>query len=111
MWFTSWLHVISFAVNQGGDLIGDLATNAEQDVVLPLHPDPQTAAATVAQAEALWTELSQMVATPQERLTESLYTRLRDFLQMARLCPHALPRIRQGMLLAVQATLGHLLDP
>ncbi|CAE7242118.1 unnamed protein product, partial [Symbiodinium microadriaticum] len=81
-WFASWLQVISFAVGQGADFIGDLANSAEQDAALPLHPDPQIEGATVAQAEALWTELCHMTASPQERLMEGLYIRLRDFLQM-----------------------------
>ncbi|CAE7023445.1 unnamed protein product, partial [Symbiodinium sp. KB8] len=89
-WFASWLQVISFAVGQGADFIGDLANSAEQDAALPLHPDPQIEGATVAQAEALWTELCHMTASPQERLMEGLYIRLRDFGTFARpiqLCP------------------------
>ena len=110
-WFTSWLQVMSFAVNQGSELIGEISANAEQDAFLPLHPDTQIEAATVAQAEALWLELVHMVATPQERQMDGLHARLREFLQMVRLCPNALPRLRQGLLVAMQMTLGHVLDP
>ena len=110
-WFTSWLQVMSFAVNQGSDLIGELATNAEQDTMLPLHPDAQIEDATVAQAEALWIELVHMNTAPQEQQMDGLYARFREFLQMVRLCPNALPKIRQGLMLALQVTLGHVLDP
>ena len=110
-WFTSWLQVISFAVSQGSELIGELASSAEQDSMLPLHPDPQLEEATVAQAQVLWVALGQIVASPNEGLMAGLYAQLREFLQMARLCPNALPRMPQGLLLAVQVTLGHILDP
>ena len=110
-WFTSWLHVMSFAVNQGSDLIGELSTNAEQEAMLPLHPDVQIEDATVAQADALWLELGHMTTAPQERQMDGLYARLREFLQLVRLCPNALPRLRQGLMLALQMTLGHVLDP
>ena len=110
-WFTSWLQVISFAVSQGSELIGELASSAGQDSMLPLHPDPQLEEATVAQAQVLWVALSQIVASPNEGLMAGLYAQLREFLQMARLCPNALPRMPQGLLLAVQVTFGHILDP
>ncbi|OLQ06438.1 hypothetical protein AK812_SmicGene10271 [Symbiodinium microadriaticum] len=110
-WFTAWLQVISFAVSQGSDLIGELASNAEQNSMLPLHPDSQLEDATVAQAHVLWLELGQMVATPNEGSMAGLYARLRDFLQMVRLCPNALPRVQQGLVLALQVTLGNILDP
>ncbi|OLP94092.1 hypothetical protein AK812_SmicGene23920 [Symbiodinium microadriaticum] len=110
-WFTAWLQVTSFAVSQGSELIGELASNAEQDSMLPLHPDSQLEDATVVQAQALWLELGQMVATPNEGLMAGLYAKLRDFLQMVRLCPNALPRLQQGLVLAMQVTLGNILDP
>ena len=102
---------MSFAVNQGSDLIGELATNAEQETMLPLHPDVQIEDATVAQADVLWLELVHMLTSPQERQMDGLYARLREFLQMVRLCPNALPRLKQGLMLALQVTLGHVLDP
>ncbi|OLP97846.1 hypothetical protein AK812_SmicGene19787 [Symbiodinium microadriaticum] len=81
-WFTSWLQVLSFAVNQGSDLIGELVSNAEQEAMLPLHPDAQIEDATVAQADVLWLELVHMLASPQERQMDGLYARIREFLQM-----------------------------
>ena len=110
-WYTGWLFVMQFAVEQGREAISKLAQHPEQDASLPLQHNPVLADGVLEAAQALWVRLQQVVSARDEGSVPALLAQMQTFLQQVRTCPLILPRLPQGLLLAVQASLGHLLDP
>ncbi|CAE7450428.1 unnamed protein product [Symbiodinium sp. CCMP2456] len=47
VWFLAWLHLMRFVLEHGVDVIGELSSDPEQNVALPLIPDAQAEASTV----------------------------------------------------------------
>ncbi|CAE7892628.1 unnamed protein product, partial [Symbiodinium necroappetens] len=110
-WLASWLRLAVFAISNGSDLVGELAKNAQQDTLLPLHSDGGLRERALGLAEEAWSLLQSVTASGDGSGMADLYMVLQDALQHLRLCPEVLPHIRQGLLLSMHLTLGVLLDP
>ena len=110
-WFTGWLYIMQFAIGQGQDAIGELGQHPEQEASLPMQHNPVLVDSVLEAAGILWEKLQQVVSSQDESSVSTLLLQMQTFLQHVRSCPLVLPRLPQGLLLAVQASLGHLLDP
>ena len=110
-WFTSWVRLAHFAVSHGEDLIGELSRHEVQDTMLPLCSDGNLGDRTLQLAEDTWARLRAVAAAADGSGMAELYTAQQDALQHLRLCPAALSRARQGLLLSIHMTAGTVLDP
>ncbi|CAE7208415.1 unnamed protein product, partial [Symbiodinium microadriaticum] len=102
-WSSAWTKLAAFAAENGADMVGDLSSSPEQDAAIPLAPDDSIAEETVATAAEAWAAVLAFVP--------AMCGRMQDVLNRLRLCPAALPRVSQGLVLLAQATLGNVLDP
>ena len=110
-WFMGWLSIMQFAIGQGQEAIGELVQHPEQEASLPLQHNPALTDSVLEAARALWERLQHVVGSQDESSVPALLAQMQTFLQQVRTCPLLLPRLPQGLILAVQASLGHLLDP
>ncbi|CAE7943517.1 hgpA, partial [Symbiodinium sp. KB8] len=110
-WFTSWVRLAHFAVSHGEDLIGELSRHEVQDTMLPLCSDGSLGDRTLQLAEDTWARLRAVATAADGSGMAELYTAQQDTLQHLRLCPAALSRARQGLLLSIHMTAGTVLDP
>ena len=110
-WFTGWLFIMRFAIEQGGDVIGELLRHPEQDALLPLQSNTDAVEVVREAALVLWRRLQHVVGAADESAVPALLIQMRSFLQQLRMCPQVLPELSQGLVLAVQASLGFVLDP
>ena len=108
-WKTAWFRISRQCWEQGSAVVGQLALSECQEQALPLQHLTSDPAAAIAEGEALWTLLGQVV---QQLESDSevlqLVERLRVWLGACRECPAAVPQVRQGLLLLAHATQGHL---
>ena len=108
-WTTAWFRISRQCWEQGSAVVGQLALSECQEQALPLQHLTSDPAAAIAEGEALWTLLGQVV---QQLESDSevlqLVERLRVWLGACRECPAAVPQVRQGLLLLAHATQGHL---
>ncbi|CAE7663329.1 unnamed protein product [Symbiodinium microadriaticum] len=110
-WFGHWLQLASFAIQNGNDVVGDLAHDVEQELALPLpaaDTDPEQARLL---GQQTWEALQLVVRDQAEHLMLSMCLALHRTLQAIRSAPSVLPEVRQGVLLAAHFTSGGLLDP
>ncbi|CAE7254492.1 pol [Symbiodinium necroappetens] len=110
-WFTGWLFTMRFAIEQGGEVIGELIQHPEQDALLPLQRNADVASVVREAAQVLWHRLQHIVGAQDESSVPTMLEQMRSFLQQLRMCPQVLPELPQGLVLAVQASLGFVLDP
>ncbi|CAE7783037.1 unnamed protein product [Symbiodinium sp. CCMP2592] len=110
-WCRAWMAILAMVAESGDDVVGELSVCDEQEAALPRHKDDQSADKLVAAADELWEFLVQVVAAPSLEQLAALHARLHTLLCDLRSCSGALPRIRQGLLVAIHAALGSLLDP
>ena len=110
-WPSAWAKLAEFTTENGAELIGDLSTSPEQDAAVPLSPDDSVEEETVVTSNEAWAAVLAFVGTPDRELVPAMCGRMQDILNRLRLCPNALPRVRQGLVLLAQATLGNVLDP
>ena len=110
-WFTGWLYIIRFTIEQGGTPIGELAVNAEQEAMLPLPHADDLAEDAVQTAQAMWSRLQQIVESGVESDTYATLEQMHELLVKLRQCPAVLPHLPQGLLVAVQTSLSGITDP
>ena len=110
-WASSWLCLASFAVEHGADLIGELSSDDAQAAFLPISVTDEDCTSVTQQAEHTWQELRNCVAAPGEKDIFPVCLALYQTLQSLRQLPSAVPRVRQGLVLAAHLTVGGLLDP
>ncbi|CAE7196284.1 unnamed protein product, partial [Symbiodinium necroappetens] len=110
-WFTGWLCTMRFAIEQGGDVIGELIQHPEQGALLSLQRNADVASVVREAAQVLWSRLQHIVGAQDESSVPTILEHMRSFLQQLRMCPQVLPELPQGLVLAVQVSLGFVLDP
>ena len=110
-WASAWLCLASFAVDQGADLIGELSNDEAQSAFLPLPATEEDCTPLIQQAEQTWLALKDCVAAKGEKDIFPVCLALYQTLQSLRQQPQAVPRVRQGLILAAHLTVGGLLDP
>ena len=110
-WFQLWLRVLRPIVEAGQAHIGELVSDAGQDVAWPLSSDTSLIPKLHADSETLWAVLVSIAVSGVEGNMSDLFTLMGEMLQRIRLCPAALPGIRQGLVVAIQASMGNLRDP
>ena len=110
-WVSAWLCLASFAVDQGADLIGELSNDDGQSALLPLPVTEEDCTPLIQQAEQTWLALKDCVAAKGEKDIFPVCLALYQTLQSLRQQPLAVPRVRQGLILAAHLTVGGLLDP
>ena len=108
-WKTAWYRISRQCWEQGSAVVGQLAISECQEQAFPLQHLTSDPAEAIAEGEALWTLLGQVV---QQLESDSevlqLVERLRVWLGACRELPTAVPQVRQGLLLLAHATQGHL---
>ena len=110
-WFSHWLLLATFAVENGGDLVGEVGQDIEQDAILPLPVPDQAPDLARTQAQQAWEALQAVVRDKSEHHMLSMCLMLSQVLHSVRQSPSVLPEIRQGLLLAAHLTAGGVLDP
>ena len=110
-WPAAWAKLAEFAAENGTELIGELCVSPEQDAAIPLVHNVAVEEETVTTSDEAWAAILAFVGTPTPSLVPTMCGRMQDVLNRLRLCPSALPRVRQGLVLLAQATLGNVLDP
>ena len=104
-------NLAEFAAENGAELVGEMCVSPEQDAAIPLVHNAAVEEETVSTSNEAWAAVLAFVGTPSPELVPALCGRMQDVLNRLRLCPSALPRVRQGLVLLAQATLGNVLDP
>ncbi|CAE7235242.1 unnamed protein product, partial [Symbiodinium necroappetens] len=110
-WPAAWAKLAEFAAENGADIIGELCVSPEQDAAIPLVHNVDVEEDTVSTSNEAWAAVLAFVGTPDPAMVPAMCGRMQDVLNRLRLCPTALPRVRQGLVLLAQATLGNVLDP
>ncbi|CAE7476792.1 pol [Symbiodinium sp. CCMP2592] len=109
-WHGAWTQAMTFILANGGEFIGELDSSPEQDAVWPLQSDPTAVAAVQSEAASFWTALGAAIDSNSEAQIPGIVLVCQELLQRIRLCPAALPGIQQGVVVALQTTLGNILD-
>ena len=110
-WFGCWLLLAHFAVLNGGDVVGDIAKDPEQDAILPIPISGIEEASILSLAQQLWTAIQKVQRDQEEAMMPQICSALQQLLQQLRADASALPQVRQGLLLLAHLTMGNLLDP
>ena len=110
-WFTGWLYLIRFTIEQGSTPIGELAVNTEQEAMLPLPHADDLAEDALQTAQIMWSRLQQIVDSGVESDTYPTLEQMHELLVKLRRCPAVLPHLPQGLLVAVQTSLSGITDP
>ena len=110
-WFSAWLRLVRYFVDQGGALVGEVASSQEQELALPLVPDPAVAADVHDLMETAWQLLAEVAQEGAPTKMPQLHGALSDFLLKLRLSPDRLPQARQGLVMAAHLTAGTMNDP
>ena len=110
-WPAAWAKLAAFAAENGTELVGELCVSPEQEAAIPLVHNAAVEEETIATSNEAWAAVLAFVGTPNPALVPALCGRMQDVINRLRVCPSALPRVRQGLVLLAQATLGNVLDP
>ena len=110
-WFSCWLRLISFAVENGNERVGDLARDPVQAASFPAPLEDCEADVAVACAQQVWEAMRVMADKKDAAQAHPLCQALHQVLARIRGAPSVLPSVPQGVLLAAHITQGALLDP
>ena len=110
-WPAAWAKLATFAAENGTELVGELCVSPEQEAAIPLVHNTAVEEETIATSNEAWAAVLAFVGMPDPALVPALCGRMQDVINRLRVCPSALPRVRQGLVMLAQATLGNVLDP
>ena len=110
-WFGHWLVLVEFLVNNGGEEIGELTSDPEQEAILPLTATGADDSAVGHLARQIWDALHVVMEHRSITAMPALCNALQDLLLRLRSDCTTLPRVKQGVVLAAQLVLGNVLDP
>ena len=103
-WPAAWAKLAAFAAENGTELVGELCVSPEQEAAIPLVHNAAVEEETTAISDEAWAAVLAFVGAPNPALVPALCGRMQDVISRLRVCPSALPRVRQGLVLLAQAT-------